>query len=325
VKYLAGILAIPAVFIAGIIAFVVLLSSPPCGATGISVNAGALPDQVGQFQGEQLQNAAAVVNAGANLGVTIQAQTLALAAAIGQSDLINLDGDPAGLGVFKAPDAAPWGSAENRRNVTIASLTFYRELASTDGWEDMLPTLAVNSVLRTADPYAFEGAYQHAVTLITAFGGTQPSCTGGPAGEVNTQGWAKPVDGRLGDGYGPRESICTNGYCSKPFHSGADVEASTGTPIYALRGGIVSAAGPNGSYGNWIVIDHGGGIVSTYAHMYGDGVFVAAGQRVTAGQNIGEVGCSGVCTGPHLHLEISVDGVRVDPIPFLRNVGVTWN
>jgi murein DD-endopeptidase MepM/ murein hydrolase activator NlpD len=98
-------------------------------------------------------------------------------------------------------------------------------------------------------------------------------------------------------------------------HTGVDFGASSGTPIHAAADGVVVSAGPLGGYGNATVIDHGNGLATLYAHQ--SGLAVAPGQRVARGQVIGYVGCSGLCTGPHLHFEVRVRGTPVDPMQYL--------
>ena len=99
-------------------------------------------------------------------------------------------------------------------------------------------------------------------------------------------------------------------------HPGIDLVASIGTPIAASKGGVVISAGwNNGGYGNLVLIDHGGGIVTAYAHQ--SQILVSAGQFVSQGQIIGLVGSTGNSTGPHLHFEVRVNGQAVDPLGYL--------
>jgi len=99
------------------------------------------------------------------------------------------------------------------------------------------------------------------------------------------------------------------------MHNGLDMDGSTGDPIRASAGGTVILVGVKGGYGNTVMIDHGGGMVTLYAHQSKLGVSV--GQKVTAGQTIGYVGSTGVSTGPHLHFEVRIDGAPVDPMKYL--------
>jgi murein DD-endopeptidase MepM/ murein hydrolase activator NlpD len=98
------------------------------------------------------------------------------------------------------------------------------------------------------------------------------------------------------------------------MHTGIDMGASAGTPIRAAADGTVVFAGARGGYGNATIIDHGDLLATLSAHQ--SSIFVSVGQRVTRGQVIGAVGCTGYCTGPHLHFEVRVSGAPVNPLPY---------
>ena len=118
--------------------------------------------------------------------------------------------------------------------------------------------------------------------------------------------------------YGPRDPIYINGVPTPTFHTGTDFQASYGTPIYAVESGICSEKtgyGIGGGYGNAVFIYHGEGVSSAYAHM--SSLVVSAGQYVSKGQLIGYVGSTGWSTGPHLHLEVWVNGSRTNPRYYL--------
>jgi murein DD-endopeptidase MepM/ murein hydrolase activator NlpD len=129
-----------------------------------------------------------------------------------------------------------------------------------------------------------------------------------PAGPVNQppsgSGMIWPTSGAVTSEYGPRWGR---------LHAGMDIAAPTGTPIYAAQSGTV-IGGCGSGYGNCILIDHGGGLVTLYAHM--NSVFVSGGS-VSRGQNVGTMGCSGSCTGPHLHFETRVNGSAQNPRNYL--------
>ncbi|MGZ9586019.1 murein hydrolase activator EnvC family protein [Paenibacillus marinisediminis] len=101
------------------------------------------------------------------------------------------------------------------------------------------------------------------------------------------------------------------------FHSGLDMGAPAGTPIYAAESGIVTVAEWWGGYGNCVIIDHGGGVWTLYGHMREGGIKVSKGDMVNVGDQIGEVGTTGNSTGNHLHFEVRLNGDRVDPEPYL--------
>ena len=100
-------------------------------------------------------------------------------------------------------------------------------------------------------------------------------------------------------------------YGTSRLHTGIDYGASEGTPIRASADGVVVSASWYGGYGNATIIDHGGGIATLNGHQ--SSMSVSAGQKVTQGQTIGRVGCTGDCTGPHTHFEVRVNGDPVNP------------
>ncbi len=122
-----------------------------------------------------------------------------------------------------------------------------------------------------------------------------------------------PIEGTVGSGYGVL-SIYQG--VVRGFHGGDDFPVPAGTPVKAAGDGIVRLAELLPLSGNAILIDHGVGVVSSYLHL--SEIDVHAGQRVQKGDMIGRVGSSGLATGPHLHWGLTVNGVRVDPMPWTR-------
>ena len=113
--------------------------------------------------------------------------------------------------------------------------------------------------------------------------------------------------------YGNRRSYNNSGYIY--FHTGLDFCGQVGHPIYAVANGVVVFTGETVVHGNMTILDHGWGVYSVYAHQ--SEIDVQEGEVVTAGQLIGKVGATGRVTGPHLHLEVWVNGVQVDPWQWL--------
>ncbi len=97
--------------------------------------------------------------------------------------------------------------------------------------------------------------------------------------------------------------------------------AGCGSGIYAASAGVVTMAWPYSGFGNYVRIDHGGGVQTSYAHM--SRIFVRAGQRVSAGETVGAEGETGNSFGCHLHFEVYVHGSAVDPQPFMRARGIS--
>ncbi|WP_029144951.1 M23 family metallopeptidase [Microbacterium luticocti] len=153
-------------------------------------------------------------------------------------------------------------------------------------------------------------------------GGGSPASSGG-GGSVVGSGWCRPNSGWQSSGYGPRTVWCGDRYCSSGFHEGVDLAASCGSNIYAAHSGTVVYAGYNGGYGNYIRIDHGGGIATGYGHIRNGGIFVRYGQRVSVGQVIASEGNTGNSFGCHLHFEVYVNGRTVNPVPFMRARGIS--
>lgn len=121
----------------------------------------------------------------------------------------------------------------------------------------------------------------------------------------------KPVSGTITSRYGVSSRI------RKSSHTGLDISAKSGTPIKAIASGTVICAKYSGSYGNLVKIDHGNGVETWYAHT--SKMYVKVGQKVEAGKTIAAVGSTGNSTGPHLHLEIRVNGKTVNPQKYLYN------
>jgi len=116
-----------------------------------------------------------------------------------------------------------------------------------------------------------------------------------------------PLAGRINSYYGYREG---------EFHTGLDINGYQGDPYVAAATGTVVSAGWDGNYGNSILIDHGNGIFTRYAHS--SMLLVSEGQKVSKGQTIGLVGSTGRSTGPHLHFEVIINGDFANPLNYLR-------
>ena len=144
---------------------------------------------------------------------------------------------------------------------------------------------------------------QLAARINAAQSGPSYSSTGD--GTVSASGMVWPVAGPVVSGFGWRWGR---------MHEGIDIAAGYGTPIQASASGNVIYAGWMGGYGNLIIIDHGNGVATAYAHQSS---FVVGGGAVSQGQTIGYVGCTGHCFGDHLHFEVRVNGAAVDPLGYL--------
>jgi murein DD-endopeptidase MepM/ murein hydrolase activator NlpD len=122
----------------------------------------------------------------------------------------------------------------------------------------------------------------------------------------SSSGLIWPVNGPVVSGFGMRWGR---------MHEGIDIGVGYGTPIHAAASGTVVFSGWMGGYGNFVILDHGGGMATAYGHQ--SSIAVGGGQTVSQGQVIGYVGCTGHCFGPHLHFEVRINGSPVDPLGYL--------
>ena len=125
--------------------------------------------------------------------------------------------------------------------------------------------------------------------------------------------WPCPSYSRISSGYGNR----TCPFHGKEFHDGVDLAAASGVPILAFGPGTVTKSGWYGGYGNYISIDHGGGLMSFYGHA--SALYVKQGAKVTAGQKIAAVGTTGSSTGCHLHFGMHKNGSSVNPLNYVSS------
>lgn len=141
--------------------------------------------------------------------------------------------------------------------------------------------------------------------------------TAGPGAPIEQPVVAVPsrmplAGARMTSGYGMRNHPVLR---KRARHKGVDLAVPTGTPVYATADGIVGRADWFSSYGLYVSLDHGADLETRYAHM--SKLAVAAGDTVNKGDIIGYVGSTGRSTGPHLHYEVRIDGLAVNPIPYM--------
>ncbi len=145
---------------------------------------------------------------------------------------------------------------------------------------------------------------------------------GGLTPTANVSDWTQladapsiwPVEGIVTSSFGEREDPF-NG--EGAFHAGLDISAPTGTVVRSTGDGLIETAALENGYGREVVVDHGHGVHTVYGHL--SGMIVLAGQRVVRGQIIGYVGQTGRSTGPHLHYEVRINNVPVNPHKYLRS------
>ncbi|MEU2201697.1 M23 family metallopeptidase [Isoptericola sp. NPDC019482] len=340
---------VPAGLVAVVLSMILLLGNddaaaaacnPDPGAqSGVSIDPDSVPDTtIAGYGHEQLVNAAHVIQAGKDLSLGVRDQTIGVMTAMGESGLRVIDyGDAAGpdsRGLFQQRDNGAWGSYSDRMDPYISSTNFFKAMQQIDARDTLEPTIVAHRTQRNADPYHYAKYWDAAVQIVEELAGTDTGlvpgtgdqvCAGkgaGTIGKVNAEGWAQPAKGPLVSHYGMRVDPVTGAFTR--LHAGADLAGGgDGGPIWAAQDGVVIDTFTD-SYGGWnIDVDHGGGVVTRYKHMWASGVLVNTGDQVRAGEQIGRVGSSGNSTGPHLHFEVHVNGEPVDPEPFMAEVGIT--
>jgi len=169
---------------------------------------------------------------------------------------------------------------------------------------------ALADVRRTREEYLAEAdaLARESAALAARIRAAQadPPAEGSTGSGVSAAGLIWPVDGVVVSGYGMRWGR---------LHEGIDITAASGTPIRAAAAGTVIHSGWLGGYGLLVVIDHGNGLATAYAHNSSN--LVSVGARVEQGQTIALVGSTGNSSGPHVHFEVRVNGVAVDPLLYL--------
>jgi len=156
----------------------------------------------------------------------------------------------------------------------------------------------------TATTRRLTAAITQSAALAAAIRDAQNGSTG--SGKPSAAGFVWPVSGPVVSGFGMRWGR---------MHEGIDIAAGMGTPVHAAAAGTVIHAGWLGGYGNLVVLDHGDGLATAYAHA--SALLVVVGQSVSQGETVSLVGSTGHSTGPHLHFEVRVNGVAVDPLLYL--------
>lgn len=144
---------------------------------------------------------------------------------------------------------------------------------------------------------------------------TQLLASRSSAGPAPTGGgqFAWPAAGPVTSPYGYRTHPI---FGDRRLHTGIDIGAGYGATVISAERGSVAYVGVMSGYGNVVVVDHGRGVATTYNHL--SAFSVSSGQSVSRGTPVGAVGCTGYCTGPHLHFEVRVNGSPVDPMPYLQ-------
>jgi murein DD-endopeptidase MepM/ murein hydrolase activator NlpD len=318
-----------------------------CGQAGPLDPAGRLP-KAGSLGDEQMRNAAIIIKVGSAMDVPPRGWVIAVATALQESYLRNLGdlgarNDHDSLGLFQQRPSQGWGTPEQIMNPEYASRKFYEKLLRVPGWDTMPLTEAAQIVQRSAFPDAYAKHEPLATVVVNVLADGAARAVGALAnlrcagpGEIAASGWTVPVKGPIVSGFRTPD---------RPTHDGADIAAGRGTLIRVASAGIVVMARCNASTvdgtplscdqdgsvnirgcGWYVDVLHAGNVITRYCHMVSR-PRVVVGQRVAAGEVIGQVGTSGHSSGPHLHFETHLDGDRssagaVNPEPFMREHGV---
>lgn len=298
----------------------------------------------------QLTHAATIIEVGSRIDdVTRDGIQIALMAALTESTLRQLsntavypdsgdypnDGngsDNDSLGLFQMRPASGWGTVAELMDTTYQAEAFYggptgpnagspRGLLDIPGWQDMGKGEAAQSVEVSAYPDRYDNYAPVAATILDTL--VSSSTTGPVLGGSSRVVFPLPEGTwSQASSFGPRIHPITH---EPSFHTGADFGAAEGTPILAAADGTVTIAEMTSGYGGLIVIEHtidGETIATAYAHMWQEGILVTAGDTVTSGQHIGDVGTSGRSNGPHLHFEVRPGGTNaqaIDPAGWLND------
>lgn len=303
-------------------------ATPAVTAAGTGTVCVADVDDLGTvagYSGEQLDHAATIITASTEFDVGLRGAQIGVMTAMEESTLQNLDyGDNArnpdgsiadSIGLFQ--QQSNWGSEAERMNPAVASRLFYQALVQINGWETLEPHDAAHAVQINDHAWRYAEHWEEAVEVVSALTSGEGCNT---SGTVTADGWSKPTAGDpITSGYGWRTDPISG---VTKFHNGIDFSGGCDAPIFAVASGHVSRVFTE-AYGAWVIeIDHGGGYISWYVHMWSDGVLVDQGQLVEGGQQIGLQGSSGYSTGCHLHFEVRYNGENIDPGAWLAQHGV---
>lgn len=171
-----------------------------------------------------------------------------------------------------------------------------------------LKSSALTDTRETREEYLqeVEALAAESATLAAAIRDAQAGAASTGSGTPSASGFIWPLNGTFVSGFGMRWGR---------MHEGIDIAAPTGTPVWAAAAGTVIHSGWLGGYGLLVVVDHGNGVATAYAHN--SSLLVAVGQNVSQGETIALVGSTGNSSGPHVHFEVRVNGVAVDPLLYL--------
>ncbi|WP_104129573.1 M23 family metallopeptidase [Cryobacterium sp. N21] len=319
------LIGVPAALVATVFLLIILVfsgtaASAACTEAAGTVNPNTVPaDPVAGYSGEQLTNAAYIMNAASALTLDRTAQVLGVMTAMGESSLVNVgygddltgvtnpDGSPtSSLGLFQQQwNLGTWGTREDVIDPTHAATAFFERLVSVADWQSLAPTLAIHQVQGNADPFHYESFFGAADQIVTALAGDSAGggCASGTVALPLSAGFNMTGD------YGPRESPVAG---ASSWHPASDLQHypnPCGDQIYAITEGTVTLIA-----GYQVSIKSADGYTVSYLHMKLSDVSVKVGDAVTTGQPIALVGNEGPSTGCHLDLRINTAGSTNDAV-----------
>ncbi|MEV0650091.1 M23 family metallopeptidase [Phytomonospora sp. NPDC050363] len=314
-----------------------------CGSVG-----GVDPDSplpaIESLNPEQVRHAAIIIRVGQDKKFAQRGWIIAVATAMQESTLHNYGhlgdaNDHDSLGLFQQRPSQGWGSSEEILDPYYAAGKFYDKLARISGWEQMPLTRAAQAVQISAYPEAYAKWEPLATTVVSTLSGSgrqgAPGNAFGTCPGAGPSGWVVPVNAPITSAYRSSE---------RPTHDGVDLGAARGAAIHAAAAGTVTLATCNahtqgGGYyscdvdgsvsilgcGWYVEITHAERIITRYCHM-GTKPAVIVGQKVNAGDVLGQVGSSGNSSGPHLHFEVHLNndgssGGATSPVEFMAARG----
>lgn len=323
-------LTVGAVLLAGMLVLTSLVASQADASldrTAASSNAWCFAGDVEapDWDDEQLEVAVEIAEVWKRNSFPAKALVTAYATGIVESGMRNLDyGDRDSLGWAQQRPSTGWGTESQVQDVRLAAEAFFGVASHTDNpglvdipdWESRPVGEVAQEIQRSAFPTRYTDVEQQAQSLASLII-DEDVVTCQPIGLGQ---WIWPLaEGTYpatftdGQKFGMRVHPVTGVY---KLHTGLDFSAPASTPIMAASGGVVEVSAPGGAWGNQVIIDHGGGVKTRYAHA--SELLVDAGETVPAGQTIALVGSTGYSTGNHLHWEVLVDERPVDPLVWME-------
>lgn len=194
--------------------------------------------------------------------------------------------------VYETDSSMRYGATKTKQQGANGSREVTIQMVQTNGVETARQEVSSNTLVEAVDEIIIQGAIvktaARSTTYVTDAGMIWPTTTT-----------------RISSGYGARRG-----------HTGIDIDGEYGDPVWAAKSGTVESAGYNGTYGLDVVIDHGDGIKTRYAHL--QSICVSAGDEIEIGEQLGEEGSTGKSTGSHLHFEVIINGEQHNPMNYVK-------